>query len=101
MSVVIKDMEMPKNCSECCISFEGSKLAMQGPCYINLDYRPEGCPLSETTFSCELDDALNSMQKMIDMVRVKADMILNYRSELDKYAANWSEDLDEIEEDEV
>ena len=49
MSVVIKGMEMPKNCSKCPVALSGKycRINKTYTTYIKLPIRPDNCPLSE------------------------------------------------------
>lgn len=49
MSVLIKDMEMPKNCSECPVALSGKycRINKTYTTYIKLPIRPDHCPLVE------------------------------------------------------
>lgn len=49
MSVLIKDMQMPKNCSECPVALSGKycRINKTYTTYIKLPIRPDHCPLTE------------------------------------------------------
>ena len=52
MSIIVKGMEMPKNCDECPCYYETegawrNECEVLGKEYIADDYRPEWCPLVE------------------------------------------------------
>ena len=49
MSVLIKDMQMPKNCSECPVALSGKYCRINNTytTYIKLPIRPDHCPLAE------------------------------------------------------
>lgn len=49
MSVLIKDMQMPKNCRECPVALSGKycRINKTYTTYIELPIRPDHCPLAE------------------------------------------------------
>ena len=49
MSILIKDMQMPKNCSECPVALSGKycRINKTYTTYIKLPIRPDHCPLVE------------------------------------------------------
>lgn len=49
MSVLIKDIQMPKNCSECPVALSGKycRINKTYTTYIKLPIRPDHCPLVE------------------------------------------------------
>lgn len=49
MSVLIKDMQMPKNCSECPVALSGKycRINQTYTTYIKLPIRPGHCPIVE------------------------------------------------------
>ena len=49
MSILIKGMQMPKNCSECPVALSGKycRINKTHTTYIKLPMRPEHCPLVE------------------------------------------------------
>ena len=68
MSIIVKGMEMPKNCDECPCYYETegawrNECEVLGKEYIADDYRPEWCPLVELPPHGRLidADALNDM----------------------------------------
>jgi len=49
MSVLIKDMQMPKNCAECPVALSGKycRINHTYTTFINIPFRPDHCPLME------------------------------------------------------
>ena len=49
MSVLIKDIQMPKNCAECPVALSGKycRINQTYTTYIKLPIRPDHCPLTE------------------------------------------------------
>lgn len=49
MSILIKDMKMPRNCSECPVALSGKycRINKTHTTYIKLPIRPDHCPLVE------------------------------------------------------